>query len=81
MNARFAAALCGWLGIASAFAQAELPALRYQPDATVTWESGMKGLQALNLRTDEATMDRYPYTHTFSARRPEFRVQGSSQSP
>lgn len=69
------AAVCLAFSIAPALAQDGLPPLRYQPSATVTWESGMKGLQGLNLRTDEATMDRYPYPHTFSARRPELKFK------
>lgn len=69
------AAVCLALSVAPALAQDELPPLRYQPDATVTWESGMKGLQELNVRSDEATMDRYPYPHTFSARRPELKFK------
>jgi hypothetical protein len=70
-----AAAICIALWTAAAWAGEELPPLRYQPDATVTWESGMRGLQELGFSTDDVTMDRYPYPHTFSARRPTLKFK------
>lgn len=71
MKAKLAAVLYGLFGVAVAFAQEELPTLRYQPDATVTLESALKSLRLLNLGPHIATMDRYPYPHTYSAKRPE----------
>jgi hypothetical protein len=35
----------------------------------------MRGLLKLNVTSDEATMDRYPYPHKFSARRPELKFK------
>lgn len=68
------AAICLALAAATAFAEDGPPALRYQPGATVTWESAVKGLRDLDVRAGEMTLDKYPYPHNFSTRRPELKL-------
>lgn len=53
-----------------AFGEEDLPRLRYQPDPSVTLAAAVQALASLNVGTGELTLDRYPYSHSFSTPRP-----------